>query len=69
MKWEEKPKKFILERVAAFILVGFLAALVLSLILGFFAWIWESEPIQRNFFPKDYWEKNANELESKNRIL
>jgi len=64
MKWEEKPKKFIVERAAAFIMTCFLAALVLSLIYGFFAWIWESKPIQRNFFPKDYWEKKANELES-----
>lgn len=63
MKWKEKPKTFILERVPAFIMLVLLAALLLSIILGLFSGIWKSEPIQRNFFPKDYWEKKISELE------
>jgi hypothetical protein len=41
----------------------FLAAILLCIVIGLFVVTWKPGPVERYFFPKNYWEKRAAELE------
>jgi hypothetical protein len=45
------------------IMRSFLAAILLCTVIGAFVVTWKPGPVERYFFPKNYWEKRAVELE------